>query len=74
LILLHLDQYETENRQQAEEDRLSIELDLLEKDVHYEIVLLEASSEEELRRTHRRYFEQLDQLLTPTSAHKEDDA
>ena len=50
-------------RQLAEEARLALELEALRADVSLEIVLLEAMSEQALRRTHRRYFETIEQLL-----------
>jgi hypothetical protein len=65
--LLRLDGYLPAQRRRAEEDRLGIELELLREQVDREVVLLEASSEDELRKTHRRYFERLDELLTPAS-------
>jgi len=40
-----------------------MELDLNRKEVGYEVVLLEAENEDALRRTHRRYFENLRQIL-----------
>ena len=37
--------------------RLDLELELSRKGIDHEVVLLQAASEEALRRTHRRYFE-----------------
>ncbi len=51
-------------RREAETSRLDIELDLNRKGVDYEVVLLEAENEDALRQTHRRYFEDLHQLLS----------
>jgi hypothetical protein len=51
-------------RDNAEESRLKLELDLNQKGIDDEVVLLEAFSEEALRRTHRRYFENLSELAT----------
>jgi len=39
-----------------------LELELHRQGVEREIVLLEAQSEDALRRTHRRYFESLEDL------------
>lgn len=50
-------------RLEAEKKRLQIELDLNRQGVDHEVVLLEAESEAALRLTHRRYFEDLRQLL-----------
>ncbi len=55
-------------RKMAEELRLQLELDLNLKDIENEVVLLEAASEKALRRTHRRYFEDLAEL-TASPAH-----
>lgn len=55
--------FENAQRREAEESRLGIELDLNRKGIEHEVVLLDARDEEALRRTHRRYFEDLRQLL-----------
>lgn len=47
----------------AETTRLALELDLNRRGVEHEVVLLEAENENALRRTHRRYFEDLNQLV-----------
>jgi hypothetical protein len=49
-------------RRKAENTRLEIELNLNRAGVDHEVVLLEAASEDALRRTHRRYFEDLSQF------------
>jgi len=49
--------FDESQRNQAEEERLEIELELFRKGVDHEVVLLEAESEEAVRKTHRRYFE-----------------
>jgi hypothetical protein len=41
-----------------------MELDLNSRGVEREVVLLEAENEAALRRTHRRYFEDLAQLVS----------
>ena len=50
-------------RQEAEDSRLQLELELNRLGTEREGVLLEAASEEALRRTHRRYFEDLSELV-----------
>ncbi len=50
-------------RRKAEDSRLGIELDLNRRGINHEVVLLEAASEAALRLTHRRYFEDLRQIL-----------
>ena len=49
-------------RAEAESLRLEIELGLRDRQVNREVVLLEAVSEEDLRKTHRRYFEDVNQI------------
>lgn len=55
--------FDDSQRREAEDSRLEIELDLNRKGVDHEVVLLEAESEDALRLTHRRYFEDLRQIL-----------
>ncbi len=50
-------------RRKAEDARLQMELELNRLAVEHEVVLLEAATEATLRRTHRRYFESLSELL-----------
>ena len=50
-------------RREAEDSRLQLELELNRRGTEREVVLLEATSEEALRRTHRRYFEDLAELV-----------
>lgn len=50
-------------RQNAEDARLELELQLNRVGTEHEIVTLETASEEALRRTHRRYFENLSELV-----------
>lgn len=54
-------------RETAENARLEMELRLTRQGVEREVVLLEAETEEALRRTHRRYFENLAELATSPS-------
>jgi len=49
-------------RHDAETARLDLELDLNRRRIEHEVVLLEATSETALRRTHRRYFEDARQI------------
>ena len=55
--------FEDSQRQEAEDSRLEIELDLNRKGVDHEVVLLEAKSKDALRLTHQRYFADLRQML-----------
>lgn len=57
------------DRTTAERERLGIELDLNRRGVvGHEVVLLDAASEEALLRTHRRYFEDLEQIVRSSDA------
>ena len=55
--------FDGSQRREAEDSRLGIELDLNRKGIDHEVVLLEAASKDALRLTHRRYFEDLRQIL-----------
>ncbi len=52
-----LQTYQDSDRSRAEDERLELEIALNEQGISHEIVLLEAGSEDDLRKTHRRYFE-----------------
>ena len=54
--------FDRSERSTAENLRLEIELNLNQKKVEHEVVLLEAADESALRKTHRRYFEDLSQI------------
>lgn len=54
--------FDSSERRVAEQARLQLELRLNRLGNPHEVVLLEANSETALRRTHRRYFENLRQL------------
>jgi hypothetical protein len=60
-----LQRFTTEESSHAAVARLALELDRLHANLEREIVILEADSEEQLRRTHSRYFESLNQLANP---------
>ncbi|MDQ1558028.1 MAG: hypothetical protein QOD32_1088 [Pyrinomonadaceae bacterium] len=55
--------FDDSERQSAEDARLDMELALNRLGTEHEVVLLEAATEEALRRTHRRYFENLAELV-----------
>ena len=54
---------EFDNSENAQNARLEMELKLHRLGISHEIVVLEAATEEALRRTHRRYFENLGELM-----------
>lgn len=58
-------------RLKAENTRLDLELDLNRRGLDHEVVLLEAASEDALRRTHRRYFETPRQIAESASVDDE---
>jgi hypothetical protein len=62
--LVSLDAFTDQERATAEKRRLELELTLNRAGIHDEIVLLEASTEDDVRRTHRRYFESARQIIT----------
>jgi hypothetical protein len=53
---------------QANTARMTLELDRMRANIAREIVILEADSEEQLHKTHRRYFEQLQTLADPDTS------
>ncbi len=55
--------FEDSERRSAEDARLGLEIELNRLSTEHEVVLLEAATEEALRRTHRRYFENLSELV-----------
>ena len=63
--------FDDSQRREAEDVRIEIELDLNRKGVDHEVVLLEAASKDALLRTHRRYFEDLTQILRSAGGRNE---
>lgn len=59
--------FDDSERQKAEGARLEMELGLNRLETEREVVLMEAATEEALRRTHRRYFESLAELVESPS-------
>lgn len=55
--------FDNSDRQNAQDSRLEMELDLNRRGIEHEVVILDAASEEAVRRTHRRYFEDLAELV-----------
>ncbi len=66
--LVTFERFTDSERLKAQKSRLDLELDLNRRDINHEVVLLEAASENAVRRTHRRYFETLRQILESASA------
>jgi hypothetical protein len=61
-------EFDDSERQEANEARLEMELELDRLGTEREVVLLKAASEKALRRTHRRYFEDLSELVNAPAA------
>ncbi len=61
--LITFKRFEDRDREHAEQLRLEMELNLNLQKVRHEVVLLEAASEEAVRRTHQRYFESASQIV-----------
>ena len=64
-VLVQLLKFSNEKRADATRARLNLELLQMKSDLAHEIVILEAASEQNLRKTHRRYFEPIRTLADP---------
>ncbi|HEY0348652.1 MAG TPA: hypothetical protein VGC60_10915 [Pyrinomonadaceae bacterium] len=62
--LVSMESFADSERTKAQETLLTLELELNQNGNDKEVVLLEAESEDAIRRTHRRYFEDLTELTT----------
>ena len=60
--IVTMNAFDNSERQKAEDSRLELELEHNRRGIEREVVLLEAETEDALRRTHRRYFEDLTEL------------
>ncbi len=56
--------FDDSDRQRAQDERLELELALHRSGTEREVVILEAATEESLRRTHRRYFENFAEIAS----------
>lgn len=65
---IQLQRFDDSQADKARQARLNLELARAAENLPREIVILEADSEEQLRRTHSRYFESLNQLANPDRA------
>lgn len=66
--LVQLLKFSNDNRADAARARLDLELLQIESGIAHEIVILEAVSEKDLRKTHRRYFEPIRTLADPAAS------
>lgn len=69
--MISIESFSDSERSKAQDLLLKLELQLNQNGTDNEVVLLEAESEDALRITHRRYFEDLSELLTPPSSIRE---
>ena len=60
--IVALKTFDDTERSKAERSRFQMELELNQKKIDHEVVLLDAADEQALRRTHRRYFEDVVQI------------
>ena len=60
--LVSMSTFDDSDRQKSDESRLDLELDLNRRGLEREVVILDAATEQAIRRTHRRYFEDLAEL------------
>ncbi len=65
--LVRLEPFAAAARTRAEDERLDLELALDRQGIEREVVVLEAEDEQALRRTHRRYFEDLVGIASSSS-------
>lgn len=66
--IITLKTFEDSEMQTAENTRLELELKLNRSGTDHEVVLLEAASKDALLKTHRRYFENLSQIVNSTTS------
>lgn len=64
--VVRFESFEDIERIKAERLRFEIEITLHRQHLDREVVVLEATSEQALRRTHRRYFENAKQIVEST--------
>ena len=61
--IVKFERFQNSERTKAENRRFQIELNLNRRKVDHEVVLLEAYNKKGLKRTHRRYFQSLEEFL-----------
>jgi hypothetical protein len=66
--IVQLREFDDALREVADNARLDLELELNRQGIEHEVVLLDAPSEEALRRTHGRYFETVAELARVPAA------
>lgn len=66
-VVISLGRFRDADAAAANSARLDREIELNRRGVRHEIVLLDAASDEDLRRTHRRYFAGIVELTSASS-------
>lgn len=61
--LVRFERFASTQRSEAMRAKLNLEIELRHRGVNHEVVILEAASEEALRKTHLRYFAGVRELL-----------
>jgi hypothetical protein len=69
--IVTFEKFDDTERVKAETARLHLDLKLSHNSVEHEVVLLEADNEKALRRTHRRYFEDISQIINSVDGHNQ---
>ena len=67
-VLVRLHPFEDNQREAAEQLRLQRELEVAQRGLRHEVVLLQAADEDAIRRTHRRYFMTASQIVASSSS------
>lgn len=62
--IVRFEEFQDAERETAANLRLEIELDLNRRGIEHDVLLLEALSQEALRRTHRRFFEDVSEIAS----------
>ncbi len=62
--IVSLTTFDNSERLKAQDSRLALELSLHGRGIEREVVLLDGASEDAVRLTHARYFEDLEQLVS----------
>ncbi len=70
-ILAPLRTFDDLQRDAASKARVELEIDLRRRGLDHEVVILEAESLDDIKKTHRRYFATLDELGKMTIASDE---
>lgn len=60
--IIDLREFAGSKRADAQKERLDLEIDISQRAADEEVVLLEAPTLQDLKRTHRRYFESLERM------------